>query len=167
MKEPDKIRRKLKESEERFALAVAGAQDGIWDWNLLDDSQYMSPRWKEIIGYRDEELPSSFAAFSDNIHPEDKPRVMENLRQYLEGEIDRYHVEFRMRCRDGGFPFHSPVPGQYVLRHQRQPGSKTRLRVHPLMGVNQRFSHTTSICRSHLRSIACGQVKVLGEVRLI
>ena len=103
MKEPDKIRRKLQESEERFALAVAGAQDGIWDWNLLDDSQYMSPRWKEIIGYRDEELPSSFAAFSDNIHPEDKPRVMENLRQYLEGEIDRYHVEFRMRCRDGGF----------------------------------------------------------------
>ena len=50
MTEFGKMEKQLHESEERFALAVAGAQDGIWDWNLLDNSQYMSPRWKEIIG---------------------------------------------------------------------------------------------------------------------
>ena len=63
----------------------------------------MSPRWKEIIGYSDEELPSSFAAFEDNLHPEDKQRVMENLQQYLQGQIDRYNIEFRMRHRDGSY----------------------------------------------------------------
>ena len=103
MTEFGKMEKQLHESEERFALAVAGAQDGIWDWNLLDNSQYMSPRWKEIIGYSDEELPSSFAAFEENLHPEDKQRVMENLQKYLQGQIDRYNNEFRMRHRDGSY----------------------------------------------------------------
>lgn len=103
MTEFGKMEKQLHESEERFALAVAGAQDGIWDWNLLDNSQYMSPRWKEIIGYSDEELPSSFAAFEENLHPEDKSRVMENLQHYLQGQLDRYYIEFRMRHKDGSY----------------------------------------------------------------
>lgn len=103
MTKSGKIEKQLKESEERFALAVAGAQDGIWDWNLLDNSQYMSPRWKEIIGYSDGELPNNFTSFEDNLHPEDKPRVLDNLKKYLNGEIDRYHVEFRLRHKDGSY----------------------------------------------------------------
>ncbi len=103
MTETGNIEKQLRESEERFALAVEGAQDGIWDWNLLDNSQFMSPRWKGIIGYSDQELPSSFTAFTDNLHPEDKPRVMEHLQKYLNGELDRYSIEFRMRHRDDSY----------------------------------------------------------------
>ena len=96
-------KKQLQESEERFALAVAGAQDGIWEWNLSDNSRYMSPRWKEILGYSDEELPNRLASFEDNLHPADKTRVRDNFLKYLKGEIDRYTSEFRMRHRDGSY----------------------------------------------------------------
>ena len=89
--------------QDRFALAVAGSQDGIWDWNIADDSQYMSPRWKEILGYADHELPNQFSSFEDHLHPEDKAKVLNHIRNYLEGEIKEYVLQFRMRHRNGSY----------------------------------------------------------------
>lgn len=97
------IEKQLRESEERFALAVAGTQDGIWDWNLIDNSLYMSPRWKEILGYDDAEIPSNFNTFEDNLHPGEKAGVMDNLRKYLNGEIDQYRIQYRMKHRNGSY----------------------------------------------------------------
>lgn len=97
------IEKQLRESEERLALAVAGTQDGIWDWNLIDNSLYMSPRWKEILGYDDAEIPSNFNTFEDNLHPGEKAGVMDNLRKYLNGEIDQYRIQYRMKHRNGSY----------------------------------------------------------------
>jgi len=93
----------LARSREQFMLAVQGTNDGIWDWDLRDNSLFLSARWKEMLGYRDEELPNEFSTFEDRLHPEDRPAVMEYAKRYLQGELRDYNIEFRMRCKDGSY----------------------------------------------------------------
>ena len=92
----------LRESEERYALVERAVNDGLWDWNLLTHEVYISPRWKEIVGYRDDELPNRESSFFDLIHPDDKTDVGEAVRSHLE-EDKRYAVEFRLRHKDGSY----------------------------------------------------------------
>ena len=93
---------RLRASEERFALAVRGANDGIWDWNLQTHKAYLSPRWKEIIGYRDDELSNLESSFFDRIHPDDKALVSEAVKRHLENG-EPYRVELRLRHKAGSY----------------------------------------------------------------
>jgi PAS domain S-box-containing protein len=93
----------LAESEERFALAVLGTTDGIWDWNIRTGAVYFAPRWKSMIGYEDHELPNHFQTFEEHLHPEDHDRVMRTLKKYLAGESDHYAAEFRFRHKEGSY----------------------------------------------------------------
>lgn len=93
----------LGRSREQYMLAVNGSQDGIWDWDIRTNSLFLSPRWKEMIGYTDAELPDLFPTFEDRVHPEDKQRVSEHLNRYLEGKLMQYCVEFRFRHRNGSY----------------------------------------------------------------
>ena len=90
------------EAEERYVLAVQSSNDGIWDWNILTHEDYLSPRWKEIFGYRDEEIANLDSSFFDLIHPEDRASVDEAITRHLE-KNEPYRVELRMRHKDGGW----------------------------------------------------------------
>ncbi len=94
---------KAQENERRFELAVKGSNDGIWDWNLETNEHYFSPKWKQQIGYSDHELENSSSSFENNLHPDDKPYVLEYLNNYLNNKIDKYDVEFRLRHKDGSY----------------------------------------------------------------
>lgn len=98
-----KYAEELERSREQFILAVNGSQDGIWDWDLRDNSLYLSPRWKKMIGYEDAELANIFTTFEERIHPEDKSGVMEYVNKYLKGEIPEYRIEFRFLHRNGSY----------------------------------------------------------------
>lgn len=91
----------LRLSREQFALAVHGSNDGIWDWNLRDNSLYLSERWKEQLGYRDDELKNSLETFTNMIHPDDRTRIHEYIDHYLSGGTDKYRIEFRMKHKNG------------------------------------------------------------------
>ena len=93
----------LEKSQEQFMLAVNGSQDGIWDWDLRTNDLYLSKRWKEMIGYEDSELPNKFSTFEELLHPDDKPRVMEYVDKYLNGEISDFNIEFRFRHKEGNY----------------------------------------------------------------
>ncbi len=93
----------LRQSEERFALAVKGANDGIWDWNIQTGYVYLSPGWKSMFGYEDLELPNHFNSFRQILHPEDLDRVVAALDTYLTGRTSSYEVEFRGLHKDGSF----------------------------------------------------------------
>ncbi len=93
--------RALAQSQERFALAVRGTNDGIWDWDIRTNKVFFSPRWKNMVGYEDSELESTFAAFESLLHPEDHQRVLTALQEYLDGKSERYAVEFRFHHKDG------------------------------------------------------------------
>lgn len=91
----------LRESEERFALALKGANDGLWDWNLKTNAIHYSPRWKEMLGYDPDELPDRFEIWEKSLHPEDLPEAWRRFDAYMFGRTKRFEMEFRMRHRNG------------------------------------------------------------------
>jgi PAS domain S-box-containing protein len=93
----------LEKSREQFKLAVNGSMDGIWDWDLRNNNLYLSPRWKEMLGYSDDEIPNQFSTFEERIHSDDRLRVMNYVEKYLLGEISDYSIEFRMLHKNGNY----------------------------------------------------------------
>jgi len=93
----------IKESEERFALAVKGSHDGIWDWKLSSDTVYVSPQWKEILGYSDSEVPGDILEWRDRIHPDDAPVVYAEFMDVVHGKKDSLALEYRMINTSGEY----------------------------------------------------------------
>ena len=103
IKERETIELSLRQSEERYALAVDGINDGIWDNDLITEEVFYSSRWKQMLGYEDDEISSSFAEWESRIHPDDHKVVMETRKVYLEGLIPAYDVKFRLRHKNGSY----------------------------------------------------------------
>jgi PAS domain S-box-containing protein len=93
----------LRESEERYALAVRGTNDGIWDWSIKDGVIYLSPRWKAMLGYGEHDLTESPEEWFSRIHPEDRARVDEKVDAHLHRKASHFEDEYRMRHRDGSY----------------------------------------------------------------
>jgi diguanylate cyclase (GGDEF)-like protein/PAS domain S-box-containing protein len=91
----------LSKSAERFSLAMLGANDGLWDWNLETDEVYYSPRWKSMLGYEEHELDSHLDTWASLAHPDDKGWVLEKAQDYFDGRADSFEVEMRMRHKGG------------------------------------------------------------------
>ncbi len=93
----------LRASEEHYALAVQGSTDGLWDWNILsDEDYYLSPRWKELLGFQDHELPNVPDSFFSRLHPEDRSLVDAAVQAHL-GERRPYDLEIRLRHKEGTY----------------------------------------------------------------
>jgi PAS domain S-box-containing protein len=94
----------LKEREERFELAMAGSDLGIWDWWVQTGELHVNERWAEIIGYTLEEIsPMSTNTWRELSHPEDIKEVDTQFQKYLNNEIDIYKCEVRMKHKDGSW----------------------------------------------------------------
>ncbi|MFQ5734396.1 MAG: PAS domain-containing protein, partial [Planctomycetaceae bacterium] len=100
--EREKAERALRESEQRYELAVRGTADGIWDWDILSGSVYRSPRVWELLGYDAEEISPTFDGFSSLLHPDDRDRAQDAVRRHLE-QREPYHMEYRMRTKTGDY----------------------------------------------------------------
>jgi PAS domain S-box-containing protein len=96
-------RQQLQESEERFHLAMRGTNDGLWDWDVRTNAIYFSPRWKEMLGYQDDELPNRLEEWSRRIHPDDIQRAMNTLNDHLAGKSRYYDLEHRLQHKDGSY----------------------------------------------------------------
>lgn len=94
---------KLRQTEERYALAIRGASDGLWEWNLDSDAMHLSPRWKNMLGFTDQQIPDSFTAWKSRIYPGDLPAVEAQIRAHLAGEVERFESEHRVVHRDGSY----------------------------------------------------------------
>lgn len=102
----DAIRRRekqLEESEFRWRFALEGSGDGLWDWNLADDTVWYSPRFKQMLGYAPDEMGNGLAEWSDRIHPEDRERVLAAVNDYRQGQSPSLACEHRLRGKDGHY----------------------------------------------------------------
>jgi diguanylate cyclase (GGDEF)-like protein/PAS domain S-box-containing protein len=93
----------LRESEERYALAARGANDGLWDWNLITNKTYFSPRWKSMLGWEEHEISEDPDEWFRRIHPDDVDRVRSDIAAHLEEQTPHYEDEYRVLHRDGNY----------------------------------------------------------------
>jgi diguanylate cyclase (GGDEF)-like protein/PAS domain S-box-containing protein len=110
----------LRASEKRWQLALRGTNDGLWDWNAITNEVYYSARWKQMLGYGDNEIPNTPEEWDLRVHPEDLPRVKADLEAHLNRKTPYYVCEYRMRCRDGSHRW-VLARGQAVWDEQGKP----------------------------------------------
>jgi diguanylate cyclase (GGDEF)-like protein/PAS domain S-box-containing protein len=90
-----------KELKERMELALFGSKDGLWDWNILDDTIYFSPYWKEMIGFKDDELPNLKSSWIDRVHPDDLENMQQDIKLNLNGKTKYINNTHRLKHKDG------------------------------------------------------------------
>lgn len=117
----------LRDMVERLELAAQGSKDGLWD-GVVDPSQpwhsphtrvWYSPRMKELLGFSDEEFPNVLMSWAELLHPDDKDRIYEALRQHLEERVP-YDVEYRLRTKSGEYRWFS-ARGRGIWDAQGKP----------------------------------------------
>jgi PAS domain S-box-containing protein len=101
--EPHHAEETRPESEDRWRLALSGSNTGVWDWNLKTNEVFFSGRWKTMLGFSEDEIGTTFNEWSDRVHPEDLPRVMQAVEEHLARKTEFYETEHRMRCKDGSY----------------------------------------------------------------
>jgi len=97
------LSRALQASEERYALAAAGSNDGLWDWDLRSEQIYLSSRWKSILGFADDEVGDRPGDWFDLVHPQDLTLLEAQLESHLEGATPYLETEHRIKNHLGEF----------------------------------------------------------------
>ncbi|MEH2112316.1 GAF domain-containing protein [Nostoc sp.] len=93
----------LRESEERWQLALHGNNDGIWDWNLKTNEVFFSTQWKEMLGYKDHEVSNCWDEWTKRIHPDERDSVLQVFQDHFAKKTPFYVCEYRVQCQDGSY----------------------------------------------------------------
>ncbi|MCF2150501.1 PAS domain S-box protein [Desmonostoc muscorum LEGE 12446] len=93
----------LRESEQRWQLALRGNNDGIWDWNVKTNEVFFSIRWKEMLGYQDHEISNHLDEMLTRVHPEDLHWVTQAVQDHFARKTPFYITEHRVLCKDGSY----------------------------------------------------------------
>jgi PAS domain S-box-containing protein len=94
---------RLRESEERYTLAVRGVDDGLWEWDVGTDHVYYAPRWKSMLGYTEDEIGHSIEEWRGRIHVDDLAPTLAALQAHLDGETARFETDHRLRHKNGRY----------------------------------------------------------------
>ncbi len=92
---------KTNKLKERLELALMGNNDGVWDKNIEANILYLSPRWKEIIGYKDNEIKNEPDTWRKRVHPDDLERALKDIQNHLDGKTEFYENIHRLKHKDG------------------------------------------------------------------
>lgn len=95
--------KKLEERETTLLNIIDGNRDGFWDWNCTGNEVIFSSRWKEILGFREDEISNHLDEWESRLHPDDRQAAIGNLDRHIDGETAYYESEYRLRCRDGSY----------------------------------------------------------------
>ena len=95
--------KRLAESEERHALALQGANDGLWDWDVRADRLFYSPRWKAMLGHTEADIGDTPGEWLGRVHPDDRAGLTQALEGHLGGATQHFESEHRIQHRDGTY----------------------------------------------------------------
>ena len=152
--ERGRMRRAMDEVQERFALAVRGSNDGVWEWIIERDEMHFSRRWRELLGYGVDDLSNAADEWFSRVHPDDVHGLRSDLDAHLEGAKPYHEFEHRLRASDGSYRWvitRGVVQRDETARPVRMAGSLTdtsdfRLREQKLL-EESRFDPLTNLPR--------------------
>jgi len=107
----------LRASETRLSLIVEEVRAGYWDWDLLTSTLYLSPGWKQQIGFDDTELSNHWQAWNNQVHPDDRDFVMAETDNYIAGYQSNFDLQYRLRHKDGSYRW---IHSRAALLHDQQ-----------------------------------------------
>ncbi len=150
----------LRESEERYHLAVSGSNDGLWDWQIQTGAVYWSPRFKALLGYEEDEIEAAYPVFLDALHPDDRDRVLAAVDlHFAQGEP--FDVEYRLRTKTREYRWFR-VRGQALWNEAGEPvrmaGSAT--------DITERKAYERSLQESRAMLAEAQEMARLGNWRL-
>ncbi|MEA5516157.1 PAS domain S-box protein [Nodularia sp. UHCC 0506] len=93
----------LRETEERWELALRGNNDGIWDWNVKTNEVFLSTRWKEMLGYEEHEISNNLNERIARVHPDDLDTVIKAIENHFSKITPFYINEHRVLCKNGTY----------------------------------------------------------------
>ena len=93
----------IRVSEERLSLVLEASNTGIWDFDVLNKIAYFSPRWKTILGYRDDEIKNSSEEWEKRLHPNEKQQVMQKFDDYMAHPEGQFTLEYRLKHKNGSY----------------------------------------------------------------
>ena len=98
-----KAQQLLAQNLQRLDLALDGADEALWDWDVAQNRTYYSDRWSRMLGFSPDEIGDSVEIFERLVHPDDLAIATQKLRAHFEGQCESYQAEFRMKAKDGGW----------------------------------------------------------------
>ncbi|BAY78653.1 multi-sensor signal transduction histidine kinase [Nostoc linckia NIES-25] len=101
--ERQRVENALKESQERYQLVVRGTNDGIWDWNVQNDRVFFSTRWKQMLGYEEDEIADDLDEWATRVHPDDKAFVRQAIADHFAQITPFFISEHRIQCKNGTY----------------------------------------------------------------
>jgi len=160
----------LRQSRQRLEVALLGTNDGLWDWDVQTNRVYLSPRWKTMLGYAEEELPDARDTWERLIHAQDREATLATLRDYLDGRQPVFQVEFRMLRKDGSWAWilsRGAALRDEAGRPVRMAGSHTDITARKnaeqeLARINQRLREASH--QAGMAEVATGVLHNVGNV---
>ena len=95
--------RSLKETKRRLEMAIKGANLGIWDWNIENETITINNNWAEMLGYQKSDIKPKLSEWERLLHPNDEKLVLKKLQEHLEGKSEYYEAEQRLRTNDNKY----------------------------------------------------------------
>jgi len=114
------------ESEMRLELALKGANQGLWDWNIKTGYVYFNERWETMLGFDPGEVEPNVSSWEKLVHPDEMPIIMSTLQKHLDGETPYYRTEHRMKTKDGRNLLKRRTGSGQGSRHQRKNLSRQK-----------------------------------------
>jgi PAS domain S-box-containing protein len=107
----------VRDREERYRLAARATNDAIWDWDLVTDQVLWNEAVRGLFGHAPDEVGATSQWWKDNLHPDDRDRVIETIHDVIAGDTETWQTEYRFRRRDGAYA--TVLDRGYVLRDGR------------------------------------------------
>lgn len=154
--------KRLRESKQRLDLALDGANEGIWDWDLENNTILFDSRYYTISGYSPDEFPAAFEEWEKRVHPEDIDKTKEAINQHLSGSLKNYSVEFRFLRKDGDYMW---ILGRGKTVAHNEKGEPTRFTgTHADINQRKMAEEEVQKLRSYLSNIIDSMPSVLVGV---
>lgn len=151
----------LREREETLSVFALVTNDGLWDWDLQTDQVIFNPRYYTIAGYEVNEFDHDLEEFRKRVHPDDVEEVFSQAEKHLNGEIDRFNVEFRFLHKDNSWLW---IMGRGKITEQDANGNPRRfVGTHTDISAQKAVEENLNIYKLQLEDVVDDRTQELNQ----